>query len=251
MTTLIVTRPVGQAENLVSLLAARGIDAVHVPTVEIVPASPGSPLDQTLQSLAGADWLVITSANGATAIGDRLSALGVAIPASTRVAAVGPATAGALRRLGITVHHVPTEFRTVEIANGLGDVTGRRVVLARADAATPHLRQALAARGAVVEEVVAYLTLEGPTASRDQMATALSRGIDGIAFTSGSTVRGLRALVRPADAWRVTSLPAYCIGPVTAKAAREAGFSVPVVAQEHTAAGLAAAIHQHLHGSTP
>ncbi|MBA2265957.1 MAG: hypothetical protein H0W17_06135, partial [Chloroflexi bacterium] len=37
---------------------------------------------------------------------------------------------------GIRVDHVPDEYLTVEIARGLGDVEGRRVVLARANAAT-------------------------------------------------------------------------------------------------------------------
>jgi uroporphyrinogen III methyltransferase/synthase len=165
-----------------------------------------------------------------------------------RVAAVGSATAAALETHGMPVDHVPSQYRTVTIADGLGEVAGRRVVLARADSATPDLRDALVRRGAMVEEVVAYRTIEGPAASRELIRAALQQPLDGVTFTSGSTVRGLRALLSPADAQRVTGLPAYCIGPVTAGVALRAGFTVPVIAAPHTAAALGAAIHRHLAG---
>jgi len=245
MTTLLVTRPASQATELISLLAERGIDSVSVPTVGIAPASDGA-LDDAIRSLAGAAWLVITSVNGAAALRERLVALDLALPEGVRLAAVGPATAEALRQGGLPVDHVPSRYRTVAIAEGLGEVAGRRVVLARADAATPDLRDALQERGALVEEVVAYRTVEGPAESRDRIRSALARPLDGVVFTSGSTVRGLRALLSPSDTLRATALPAYCIGPVTAQVARRAGFAVPVVADVHTAGALADAIQTHL-----
>lgn len=246
MTTLLVTRPARQAAELVRLLVERGIDAISVPTVEIAPTPAGGALDDAIRSLDGAAWLVITSVNGASALLERLAALDCSLPDGVRVAAVGPATAGALEAGGVRVDHVPSRYRTVAIAEGLGDVTGRRVVLARADAATPGLRDALLQRGAAVEEVVAYQTVEGPAASRDSVRAALAQPLDGVTFTSGSTVRGLHALLSPPEALRATALPAYCIGPVTARIARRGGFAVPVVAARHTVAALAEAIDAYL-----
>jgi uroporphyrinogen-III synthase len=250
VTTLLVTRPAGQAAELISLLAERGIAAISVPTVEITPAAPGGALDDAIRSLDGAAWLVITSVNGAVAVLERLTALDRSLPEGVRVAAVGPATAAALEAGGVRVDHVPSRYRTVAIAEGLGDVAGRRVVLARADAATPDLREALRRRGALVEEVCAYRTVEGPAASRDSVRAALAQPLDGVTFTSGSTVRGLHALLSPPEALRATALPAYCIGPVTARVARRNGFAVPVVAARHTVVALAEAIHAHLSKET-
>ena len=246
MTTLLVTRPAPQAAELVSLLAQHGIDAISVPTVEIAAAPPGGALDDAIRSLDSADWLVITSVNGAAALLDRLAALGRSLPNGVRLAAVGPATARALEVGGLRVDHVPSRYRTVAIMQGLGDVAGKRVVLARADAATRDLRDALLARGALVEEVIAYRTVEGPAESRDRIRDALAQPLDGVTFTSGSTVRGLHALLSPPEALRATALPAYCIGPMTAAVARRAGFAVSVVAASHTVAALAEAIHRHL-----
>lgn len=246
--TILVTRPAAQAAELVARLGERGLGALAVPTVAIDLESAAADLDRMLASLGGADWLILTSANGAEALVDRMTVTRAAIPAGTRVAAVGPATAEALSRAGITVDHVPDEYLTVEIASGLGDVRGSRVVLARADAATPELRHALLERGAHVEEVVAYRTLEGPAPSRDPLRAALHGELHGVTFTSSSTVRGLLRLASALDRGRARSLPAFCIGPVTAATARRAGFHVAATAAEHTAGGLATSVADHFHG---
>jgi uroporphyrinogen III methyltransferase/synthase len=230
------------------MLRDRGLDPVEVPTVAIERDSAASGIDDMLARLDGADWLVVTSANGAQAVVERMVATKLGIPPAVRIAAVGPATARTLERAGLRVDHVPDRFLTVAIADGLGQVAGRRVVLARADAATPDLRIALELRGARVEEVVAYHTVEGPPASRDGLRQTFVRGVDGIAFTSGSTVRGLVSLTASTDRWRAPAVPAYAIGPVTARAAHAAGFRVAAVAVRHTADGLADTIATHLRG---
>ncbi|HET6380788.1 MAG TPA: uroporphyrinogen-III synthase [candidate division Zixibacteria bacterium] len=237
---ILVTRPAEDAGRLAALLVERGLEPVGVPAIAIDVESAAPGVAAMLASLEDADWLVITSANGATAVGSQLA--GRALPERLKVAAVGPATAEALRRRGIRVDHVPDRYRTGAIADGLGNVEARRVVLARADAATPELRDILLARGARVEEVVAYRTVEGPAASRDRLRAELAAGLSGITFTSGSTVRGLLRLAAQPDRMRLRALPALCIGPVTADAAARAGFHVPVVAGTHTTAALADAV---------
>ena len=239
---ILVTRPAAQADRLSRMLRARGLTPVVVPTVAIDSASSMAELDAMLESLDGASWLVLTSANGAEAVAARLAANGHPLPDGLRVAAVGPATADTLRAAAIRVDHVPDEYLTVAIADGLGEVGGQRIVLARADAATPDLPDALVERGAIVEEVVAYRTVEGSAPSRDPLHAALHDDLAGIAFTSGSTVRGLLRLASPVDRGRARCLPAFCIGPVTADTARRSGFDVATVAAEHTAQGLADAI---------
>jgi uroporphyrinogen-III synthase len=245
---ILVTRPDGQAGKLADHLRSRGLAPVVVPTVAIDTTSTAADLDAMLASLEGADWLVITSANGVEALAGRLSANGGRLPDELRIAAVGPATAAALRAAGMRVDHVPDEYVSVAIAGGLGDVAGMRVVLALADAAAPDLREALVARGALVEEVVAYRTVEGPGTSRDLLHAALQRELAGIAFTSGSTVRGLTRLASPIDRGRARILPAFCIGPVTAGEARQSGFFIAAVAISHTAVGLADTIADHFAG---
>jgi uroporphyrinogen III methyltransferase/synthase len=244
---VLVTRPADQAADLAAALRVRGVIAVTVPTVAVDFAAARAELDRMLaQGIHDADWLVITSANGASALAHRLAATGRSLPSTTRIAAVGPATALSLARAGLRVDHVPSRYLTVAIADGLGDVDGMRVVLARADSATADLSMALATRGADVMEVVAYHTIEGPPRSRDPLRVALQRELNGVTFTSSSTVRGLLRLASPTDRHRARATPAFCIGPVTADTARRFGFDVAAVAEEHTCDGLAAVIDRHL-----
>ncbi|MEO8509706.1 MAG: uroporphyrinogen-III synthase [Chloroflexota bacterium] len=250
---VLVTRPAEQARELIDLLAARGLAGVSVPAVVIRHEPAGSPFDAALDGLTGAAWLVITSANGAIALAARLRAMRRGMPNGTRLAAVGPATAAALRGAGFTVHHVPDDYLTVAIADGLDKLRGRRVVLARADVATPDLADALRALGAIVEEVVAYRTLEGPPTEAPALEAALHDGLDAISLTSGSTARGLAQLsaaLPVQEARSLQRLPVFVIGPVTARAAQRAGFAPTAIATVHTAEALADTIAATLTAAT-
>ncbi len=245
MTRVLVTRPPRQATVLADALAAAGLEPICVPTVEIERASDPK-LERALAEIERFAWLVVTSANAVSALVGRIAA-----QSPTRVAAIGPATAAALTRAGIRVDHVPNTFLGSAIAGGLGELTGRQVLLARTDAAEPELREELERRGAEVSEVVAYHTLIGPRASRAPLESALEAGLDLITFASASAVRGLQALLdRPHITW-ARQIPAACIGPVTAAQARASDFTVQVVASEHTATGLARAIVDQLATEVP
>jgi uroporphyrinogen-III synthase len=105
--------------------------------------------------------------------------------------------------------------------------------------ADEQLARALRARGAVVDDVIAYRTREAPESSRSLLRQAFAgRSIDAVVFTSGSTVRGLSALAR-AEQLDVLGMPAVCIGPETAADAERAGFSVLSVSPTPEAAALA------------
>jgi uroporphyrinogen III methyltransferase/synthase len=241
MTLALVTRPAGQSAELVALLARRGIDAAAVPTVEI--RRHDAHLDRAIARLPGTAWLIVTSANGASALLDRLA--GRPIPAGTRVAAVGPVTAGVIESGGIAVDEVPEEYLSANVAEILGEIAGRRVMLARADAATRELPEALLSHGAILDEVIAYRTLEAPAGSREPLQDAIHRELDALTFASASAVGGFVALLSSRDRHRAAALPSFCIGPVTATAAERAGLRVAGVADEHTATGLADCVAAH------
>jgi uroporphyrinogen-III synthase len=57
-------------------------------------------------------------------------------------------------------------------------------------------------------------------------------------FSSGSTVRGLTRL-GDAESIDIRSIPAICVGPVTAREARSTGFKILAVSAEPTAAAVA------------
>jgi uroporphyrinogen-III synthase len=95
--------------------------------------------------------------------------------------------------------------------------------------------------------VAAYRTVEGPQASRQPLAAALAAGpFDALVFTSGSTIRGLLALLTPQDRRIALRSIAWCIGPATATVAREHGFGRVRAAATRSAEALATEISAEL-----
>ena len=243
---ILVTRPDGR--ELCDRLRALGWDSRAIPTVAIRAVEPGGPFDAALRRLEAYDWIVVTSAAGVRAVFKHLRRR---LPSSARPrwAAVGPATAAALRAEGVEVAFVPDRYLTTAIADGLGDVAGRCILLPRADAASPDLPRLLRQQGARVDEVVAYRTVEGPEESREPLRRLLAEGIDAVVFTSGSTVHGFGRLVDDPVA-ALAGVAIVCIGPVTARALREMGLVPDVVAEEHTTDGLITALQRREAGAT-
>lgn len=242
---VLVTRAAEQARDLVEELHRVGLDAVAVPTISIDPEVDHAALDACLRRLAGTDWIVITSANGAQAVLHSLARTG-AEPGITRWCAVGTSTRATLERHGVRVDLVPARSSGSGIGAQLPVGPGDRVLLVRGDLAGPELPQILRSRGAQVEEVIAYRTIEAPESSLAPLRAAMTQGpFDAVLFTSGSTVRGLVKLAQhlPRDARlpAVTAVPAVCIGPETAREARRAGFLVLGEAPMRDAATLARA----------
>ncbi len=225
MTAILVTRPSGASDPLVAELQSRGYRVSAVPTVVTRALRVEWP------DLSGFEWVVVTSAAGV----DRLPA----VPAGPRWAAVGQATAGALRERGVEPDLVPPESSGAALASALPDPAGTRVLLVRASAADPDLPDGLRRRGASVTEITAYETVEGPGDSAAPLRKALARpDIAAVVFASGSAVRGFIKLGGG------NSLPAVTIGPRTTSAARAAGFNVVAEAASPDIEQLAAAVER-------
>jgi len=243
--TVLITRPARQAGRLAARLAELGAAVVQAPAVRIEPPGDFAPLDAALGRLGQFDWLVLTSANGAEAVLARMGALGLDARAlgGVKIAVVGPATAEALAEKFVTADLVPPRFTTESLAETLTGqpLAGRSVLLARSETAAPGLPEALRRAGASVEQAIAYRAV-CPAELPDAAAEALRKNeVDWIAFTSSSTVANLLTLAgrRGID---LSGTKLAAIGPVTAEAIEAAGLVPAVVADPHTADGLAEAV---------
>jgi uroporphyrinogen III methyltransferase/synthase len=223
VTAILLTRPAGDADPMAGALESAGYRVHAVPTVGIHRLHFARP------ELGGYDWVVVTSVSGVEALDD--------LPAGPQWAAVGPATAQALRARGIEPMIVPEEANGLALANAMPDVGGKHVLLVRAAAAAQDLPERLRERGAEVDELAAYTTVEGPASSAGPLTVALADvDLSAVVFASGSAVRGFIAL------GGTTALPAISIGPRTSKVARELGFRVIAEAKAQSAKALTAVI---------
>jgi uroporphyrinogen-III synthase len=193
---VVVTR-----EDVAERIEALGHTAVLCPLIRVEPLGD-EPIDASSY-----DWLVVTSANGAHELGRR------SVKAA-RIAAIGPATAEALRAHGLRVDLVP-QTHTQE---GLrAELPPGRLLLAAAEGARRDVLDA--------DFLPLYRTVELTPPPPDGDIALLM---------SGSAARALAATG--------SRLPVVAIGPQTAAAASEAGLEVLAEAERHDLDGLVDAV---------
>jgi uroporphyrinogen III methyltransferase/synthase len=252
---VVVTRARAQASGLAKTLRDLGAEVVELPAIRIEPTIGTEEVRRAVERIGDYSLIVLTSPNGVRLLFEAMRNAGLDARALTKpkkqvgdagspagtgttVAAIGPGTARALAKRGITADIVPERFVAESLVELLAavEVSGRRVLVARAAEARDVIPEHLEGRGAEVDVVALYETVrEAPSAEAVEGAQAA----DYVTFTSSSTVRNLTEALGerfPKDA-RIVS-----IGPVTSEAAREAGLEVHVEADPHDIGGLVAAL---------
>jgi uroporphyrinogen III methyltransferase / synthase len=254
---VVVTRARAQASGLAKALRNLGAEVVELPAIRIEPRIASAEVRQAVGRISEYALIVLTSPNGVRLLFEAMRGAGLdaralggpkkrqveevgssAENSTTTVAAIGPGTARALSRCGISADIVPERFVAESLVEALGEVevTGKRVLVARAADARDVIPEHLEGRGAEVDVVALYETVrEEPSAEAIEAAQAA----DYVTFTSSSTVRNLTEALgdRFPRAARIVS-----IGPVTSEAARDAGLEVDVEAERHDIDGLLAAL---------
>jgi uroporphyrinogen III methyltransferase / synthase len=193
---ILVTR-----EELVARVESLGHEAVFCELIRVEPLGD-EPVDAR-----GYDWLVVTSRNGAHELARR----GVA---ANRIAAIGPATAEALRAHGLQVDLVAATHTQEGLRDELPEGT---LLLAAAEGARQDVLGAYF--------LPLYRTIELRPAVPDADVALLM---------SGSAARALAAAG--------ARVPVIAIGPQTGAEAREAGLDVVAVAAVHDLGGLVEAL---------
>jgi uroporphyrinogen III methyltransferase/synthase len=248
---IVVTRSREQASELVQALADLGAECLECPTIRVGPPDDPAPLERAIAGLAGVHWIIFTSVNGVRFFFERLFALGrdVRDMGHLRTACIGPATAERLRAFGLKSDILPQSFRAESIVEAFRgeDVRGRVLLLPRAQEARAVLPRELGEMGAEVREVPAYRTRRAEGDPGALLERLEEKTIDLFTFTSSSTVKNFKALL-PGERFAelAGSVPAACIGPITADTARELGFDVRVVADTYTIPGLCEAVLRFL-----
>ena len=236
--TILVTRPADDAGDLAGRLRERGALVFEAPAIEILDLDDTAELDRAVRGLAAGAfaWVSFTSPRAVDAVLAGLRRFGLPPRLPAHVAAVGPATARRLGDASVPIELLADPHTTDAMAEGFPSGEGW-VLLPRADIAPEGLEDRLRAKGWTPVRVDAYRT-RYPDALPDEARRALEEGrVDAVVFTSSSTVEGFVRLAGVPPETRVV-----CIGPVTADAARHAGFSVDAVAEPHTVDGIVRAV---------
>lgn len=253
---ILVTRAREQASVLSTLIRDEGGEPVELPTIRIRPPDDWTAVDAAMDGWGRFDWVAFTSVNGVEIWMRRAAEreLEARSFGAARIAAIGPATARALRAHGLRANLVPPRYVAESLLDELlrAGVRGKRVLLPRAAEARKLLAEGLRGAGAEVVEVALYDTLPDTGTGCSVLAELEAGAIDAATFTSSSTVRNFAALAGEGRAAQVlTRTRVVCIGPVTAATARDLGIRVDGEAEEHTIPGLVEELKRRLAQDAP
>ena len=257
-----ITRPIGQTDEIASLVSKFGGIPYVASTVEIKPTKDLTPVREFIKrTVAGKiDLIIFTSQNGIVGLVEASQKLELkaelltALNSST-IVAIGPRTKEKLQSYGIKVDLTPSNFTSKGIAESLNmQVSGKIVALPRMKEAKDYLRDELKKANATVLEVPVYESVLPTDKSKVQMLIhdILRRKINVITFTSSGTALNL---FRIADEQHLRRRLGDClnagvtvvaIGPETQKTLEEIGVKVDVVPRQYTTEAMVEALVRHL-----
>jgi uroporphyrinogen-III synthase len=241
---VLITRTRRQASDLAAQLEAVGATPILIPTIEIVAPESYAPLDAALGRIDSFDWLLFTSANAVDVFDQRRD--GSLAP--RRIAVIGPATARAVQKIGLTVDLIAPKYVAESLTEVLlPEAAGKSFLLLRAAEARDLLPEALVAAGANVTIAEAYRNQmpPGSVVALQQLFRSPERYPDAITFTSASTARNLFALVEAAGVKLPEGITIASIGPVTSQALRDLGCPSTIEAEEATIPSLVQSLAKH------
>lgn len=182
-----------------------------------VALSPRS--ERALKNIEKYDWILFTSKNTVEYFAQRVSYKRV----ETKVAAVGPVTADALRKFKIPVDVVPKENTVKALVASLGKIRGKKLLFPRSNIAPIDVVRDMRRLGAQVTVVPLYTTTPSPL-FKNELRDLREKKYTALTFKSPSGIRGLLGQLSSDERKYARALEAVCIGETTAEAARKAGF---------------------------
>jgi len=223
---VIVTRPAERAGSLCRALAERGATVVACPAMEILPAARPAEARRRLARLRAGDWAVFVSP-AAVAHGVALFP-GGRLPETLGLAAVGEATAAALRARGaasVLTGRGGHDSESLLARPELARLAGRRVALLKAPGGRRLLARVLRERGAEVVPVPVYRRAR-PAPPRDGLAGRVpGSGTVVSTVTSGELLDNFTGMLAPAVLARLRDMPLVTVSERVARLARRAGFN--------------------------
>ena len=201
---IVVTRATQQAPALSDKLRDLGADVIEMPATQVARLDL-TPLRTAIENIAQYDWVMFTSQNAVAIFWEQLLGAGrdSRALAGVKIAAVGPATAGALLERGITVDVIPKRFVAeglLEMLRERNDMAGARVLYVTAEGARDVLPDGLEEMRRRRHGDRGYKSIPDGQGA-EKLARAIEAGkVDLVTFTSASSVKATSML--SATIWR-------------------------------------------------
>ena len=241
---IVLTRPRAAAQALAGPLQGEGARVFIFPALAIEAIAPTPKLQALLARIGEFDLAVFVSANAVEQGLDMLGGAGQ-WPERLEAAAIGAATAEALRNSGVRRVISPAERHDSEgllALPRLHAVKGQKIIVFRGEGGREAIREALAQRGATVEYAECYRRVK-PESDAAPLVAAWKRGeVHAVSALSAETLRNFVAMLG-AEATLAKSATLVVPHPAIAADADARRFARVTVAGHGTAALVEALSH--------
>lgn len=248
--TIAITRSKDDAREFIELASKENVIPMPIPTIELV--SKGDKIvDEFLNDVQEfrPDYSVFMSSKAVKLLfdvarnGEKYQKLQLAV-ANTIVMAVGPKTKQALEDEGIKVSYMPNKYSSVGVGEQFTKLNaeGKKVIVPRSGASTEFLAKLLQKIGLIVKENYLYdVQAFSDRTQWIQFKESFSQNkVDGIVFTSASSVRGFFEIMSDFDQKdllkKLEKTQIVAIGPFTADELKKFNAE-PKIADVHTVPG--------------
>ncbi|AEF85381.1 uroporphyrinogen-III synthase/methyltransferase [Treponema primitia ZAS-2] len=232
---IVVTRPEPGNADLCRRIRELGGEALPIPCIKTIPLENDA---GPLFSERFTGWIVFTSSTGVDMFFDQYLCGGGDLRSfsACRFAAIGPATAEALKWRGFIADHVPQVYNGRSLGEELVKKINpkEQILLIRPRQGAPDLGEILSNSGASFRELTVYDTV--PAVIGDYARQVIGEGrFDYLFFTSPSAVSTFRETFgKNRGDFLQKPVKAVCIGEGTAKKAQEYGMETYVPAEAST-----------------
>ena len=216
-----ITRSKEQSKELRENLSDLGAEVLEINSIGFKNTSYN--LQPYKDKFTDYNFIALTSVNGVNIFFNYLNEIEFDIrKLKAKIAAIGPATANAIKDRGIIPEIVADHFVAESLFEKMKNYIKEndKVLIPRSKGSRPYLVEELRKSGCYVDEVFTYETICGKLRSESEI-----KDVDIIVFTSPSTVKNMITMV---GIETIKSKLALAIGPITAKALSDIGIEAVI-----------------------
>lgn len=220
--SVLVTRPVDQAEPLCLMIEKAHGRPLRFPAMEIVPTEDPEAAKRVLTEVSDGGLLIFVSAN---AVRFAFPLLPDELPLNMQIAAIGEATAAALEDHGLPANLLPEkrfDSESLLALDALQDMQGRQVIIVRGNAGRELLKQELEKRGATVAYAEVY-ERHLPRRNTDNLLRGWKQMVGAVTVTSSEMLDNLLQMLGAPSAELLRNTPLVVLSERTAEHAFNLG----------------------------
>jgi uroporphyrinogen-III synthase len=226
--TVMVTRPEGQAAELLAAMQQRGLQGIHQPMLALRPLAALPPAQREyLLELDRYQHIIFISANavryGLACIDDFWPQL----PAGIHWYAIGVSTARLLAQRGLQPISPAEKMDSESLLAlpGLTQVAGQRVLIVKGEGGRQTLYDVLTARGAQVDELACYQRKCPEMAAGELAAILHDQQVKIVLISSGEGLSNMLTLLSDTENTKFRDIALIVPSSRVAAQAQQAGFT--------------------------